>query len=97
MDAPLDPLTVEQIGGILAKGGNAATLLLAYFGYRIFTTVRGFLSKFLERLDQFTAILDRLDRHISAAANLPDTRPGIIARLNSGPYRKNGPFSGDHL
>lgn len=83
MDAPLDPQTVDALGQILGKGGSAASVLLAYFGFRIFRAIVTFLGEAKAYLDKFYWILDRLDRHMHPDQSTPmrppapDTRPLI--------------------
>lgn len=81
MEPAIDPQTVEAIGQILGKGGSAASVLLAYFGFRIFRAIVTFLGEAKAYLDKFYWILDRLDRHIHQDISTPhkppasDTRP----------------------
>lgn len=89
MEPALDPATVDAIGQILAKGGSAATFLLAYFGWRIFKAVSTFLEKAIDRLDKFYYILDRLDRHIHPDASAPRSSPGLPSTIPIDRWRRN--------
>lgn len=82
MDAPLDPALIDALGQVLAKGGSAATLILAYFGWRIFRAIVSFLGSALQYMERLYSILDRLDKHLgpvdaqsSPNRPLPDTLP----------------------
>lgn len=62
--APLDPAIIDAIGSILGKGGSAASVILAYFGYRIFKAVQAYL-------DRFLTILERLEKHLPPEGKVP--------------------------
>jgi hypothetical protein len=81
MESAVDPAVVDAIGQILGKGGSAASVILAYFGYRIFRSIAVFLEKAVDRLDKFYYILDRLDRHLHPDASVPRSTPALPSTI----------------
>ena len=87
MDAPVDPQIVDAIGQILGKGGSAASVILAYFGYRIFRAIVVFLADVKSYLDKFYYILDRLDRHVHPDNSRPRSTPALPNTIPIGQRR----------